>query len=709
MSLSCYTSFLLASSLLGANVVGSALTGQNTPDLSTSGQRVPGSIDGITKRQDEGLTPFVFEPLPLGSIKPQGWLLDQMQLMADGLAGYEHEFYPIVQDSPWLGGTSEYSALNEAFPYWFNGIVPLAYGLNDARLKDEVQRLIRHILENQQADGWLGPETDLSKRNFWGTYPMFLALTQLVEVTQGSDLAEEILVAMHKFVDLMHSMLSDNYQGYVFHDGDNFDDQWGRSRAADMIVALQWLYEKDPRENSAKLSECMKFFNDEAFDWTYWFSEGVYIKVDLDTVPLNITEALFPFEHGVNAGQGLKAGAAIHRFNQDEGQLESARRGVDWTFLYHGTPSGGIIADERLSGLSPVRGVELCSVVETMYSLSYLQQTLGDKEFADRNELAAYNALPVMLMPDWWAHQYITQTNQPLSTKLTEFPFWNVNAWGQTYGLEPNYPCCTVNHPQGYPKFLSSSFVREGEDGIAHALLAPAKVTTATQSGVNVEISCLTNYPIVPELSYSINADGPFTFGVRVPGWATESGSYIVVNGGAERSLNPDPDTGMHHVELDAGNSTISYTLSADIRVEPRANETVSIYHGSLLYAIPVGQHVETHRHEGFPQAPPEALEFMITPTTPWAFAIDPSTVRFNAAPQNLTDLPNPVWGEGAPPVSITAKVCEIEWEMAGEMPLEPPLPDNRKCTSDPYEIDLVPYGSARLHMAELPTMDLSS
>jgi hypothetical protein len=32
-----------------------------------------------------------------------------------------------------------------------------------------------------------------------------------------------------------------------------------------------------------------------------------------------------------------------------------------------------------------------------MYSLSYLYQTMGDNNFADRCELAAFNALPVMV------------------------------------------------------------------------------------------------------------------------------------------------------------------------------------------------------------------------------------------------------------------------------------------------------------------------
>lgn len=80
----------------------------------------------------------LYTPLLLGSIKPLGWFKDQLKLEADGLSGNMFDFYRFVNDSRWIGGQTEYSALDEASPYWFNAIVPLAFGLGDERLIGQV-------------------------------------------------------------------------------------------------------------------------------------------------------------------------------------------------------------------------------------------------------------------------------------------------------------------------------------------------------------------------------------------------------------------------------------------------------------------------------------------------------------------------------------------------------------------------------------------
>lgn len=103
----------------------------------------------------------------MGSIKPLGWLKDELELEADGLAGNLINFYRFVNDSAFIGGSSEYSALNEASPYWFNGLVPLAFGLGNARIESQVRYYLDYILDFQQEDGWIGSETTQATRGLW--------------------------------------------------------------------------------------------------------------------------------------------------------------------------------------------------------------------------------------------------------------------------------------------------------------------------------------------------------------------------------------------------------------------------------------------------------------------------------------------------------------------------------------------------------------
>jgi len=113
------------------------------------------------------LAPYKYDLLPIGSINPQGWMKSQLELQADGLAGHLFDFYRYVNDSLWLGGAYEYSELHEAAPYWYNGIVPLAYTLNDERLVRQANYFLDYVLEHQADDGWLGPETTKATRGIW--------------------------------------------------------------------------------------------------------------------------------------------------------------------------------------------------------------------------------------------------------------------------------------------------------------------------------------------------------------------------------------------------------------------------------------------------------------------------------------------------------------------------------------------------------------
>src|SRR3569833_1224318 len=100
------------------------------------------------------LHPGAFFSLPLGSVRPVGWLRRQQKIQARGLSGHLDETWADVgPNNGWLGGTGESW---ERGPYFLDGLIPLAYLLDDARLKSKAQKYIDWILTHQSTNGLFG-------------------------------------------------------------------------------------------------------------------------------------------------------------------------------------------------------------------------------------------------------------------------------------------------------------------------------------------------------------------------------------------------------------------------------------------------------------------------------------------------------------------------------------------------------------------------
>ncbi|KAL7896849.1 hypothetical protein HDV64DRAFT_56747 [Trichoderma sp. TUCIM 5745] len=661
------------------------------------------------------LRPWAFSPLPLGSVKPGGWMLGEMTAMANGLAGHEHDFYVYVNQSSWLNtpgsGGSEYSSLNEGLPYWFNGLVPLAYQLGDQRLIAQVQDVADTVLGYQATDGWIGPEVG-NERNFWARTPFFLGLTQLAEA--DSSWENRIVTALRRFMTLANKMLNNNSQGFV-NCASDVDCTWGQARVHDLIITIQWLLEKYPSSQDSLLWDNMNlFYSQTNYKWADWYTEGVFEEV---VDPTNSSN--FVWIHGVNVGQGLKASSVIYRMTGDDEMITKSENAVDWSFQYHGSASGSILADERERDLSSYIGSELCTAVETAYSMAYMYQVLGDNSYADRAERTIFNAFPVMLTGDKWAHQYMDSPNQPSALSIIQpdgsVPqvFTTANSGvATTYGMEPLYPCCTVNHPQGYPKFVANSWVLHN-GGLAHALLSPSTVTTVVNGG-SVTVECDTNYPFSNVLTYSVDADKPFTLYLRMPEWADGQMSTLTQSGASSSrlSLNADETTGMTRINLNAGKTTITYVIVAGVRTEERPNNSVAVFFGNLLFALDVGfSETSSLPHAYYNPTGPgisglpysQLRDYYYNSTKPWNVAIDPSTIKYHGVSSSTT-LPDPIFEQGAPPNYMTVSGCQIDWPLyMGVTPDVPP--EQRTCVGPETTYKLVPYGGAKVHMSDLPVV----
>jgi hypothetical protein len=59
------------------------------------------------RNNPEPLMQNAYIRLPLGAVKPDGWLKDQLEAQAHGLTGHLDDFWPDLVNSAWRGGEGE--------------------------------------------------------------------------------------------------------------------------------------------------------------------------------------------------------------------------------------------------------------------------------------------------------------------------------------------------------------------------------------------------------------------------------------------------------------------------------------------------------------------------------------------------------------------------------------------------------------------------
>ena len=127
-----------------------------------------------------------YEELPLGSIAPEGWLRENLELQRDNISANLDETYPEVMGSRngWLGGDGDQW---ERGPYWIDGLLPLAYILDDDALKAKVEPWVEWALSSQTEDGNFGPDMDypeeagLQRNNSSDWWPRMVMLKVLYQ------------------------------------------------------------------------------------------------------------------------------------------------------------------------------------------------------------------------------------------------------------------------------------------------------------------------------------------------------------------------------------------------------------------------------------------------------------------------------------------------------------------------------------------------
>jgi DUF1680 family protein len=623
------------------------------------------------------LTPNAFYVLPLGAVKPAGWLLDQLKIQATGLGGHLDETWADVgSNSGWLGGSGESW---ERGPYFLDGLIPLAYLLDDAGLKAKAQKFVDWTLTNQRPNGMIGPR---SNDDWWPRMVMLKALAQYQEATGDP----RVIPALSRYFAYQLSTLPT--RPLV---------DWGKFRWQDNVLIVIWLYN---RTGDPKLLELAELLHKQGFDWQANFADFKYTQpITREFIRLDENQGhsdLSLATHGVNNGQAVKASPVWSVVSGKEEDRRAVHQLLNALDTYHGLPNGMFSCDEHFAGRNPSQGTELCTVVETMFSLEQSLAILGDAPLGDRLELIAFNALPGTFTDDMWAHQYNQEPNQ-VECSLHHKPWTTDGPESNLYGLEPHFGCCAANFHQGWPKFAASLWMASDDDGLVAACYSPCEVNT-TVGRTDVHLSEVTEYPFREVVRITVNPKEPvpFPLRLRIPAWAENA--VILVNGKPQ----PSPAIGAFaRIERTwKAGDIVELRLPMKPRVITGFRESVSLERGPILFSYPIGESWLKLRDRGL------TADWQVYPATQWNYALETTALEADWLSVKETPIQGGSFSLKGAPIKIEVKARKLDsWHAVdGVADVVPQSPVASAASTE--TITLVPYAAAKLRITSFPQVN---
>lgn len=617
------------------------------------------------------LRPSPLAKLPVGAVRPAGWLREQMRLMSDGFSGRLPELSTFCKfdGNAWTDPTGHGRFGWEELPYWLKGFIDLGYVMQDQRIIDESKRWVDAVLATQQADGYFGARTNLVGQNtldnletldIWPNMVMLYPLRTYYEATGDRRIIPFMLRYFRWFQTLPLEAI--------------LQQSWQKHRGGDNLDHIYWLYNQT---GEAWLLDAARVNHERTSDWV----GGV------------------PTWHGVNVSECFREPAQYFQQTNDDRYLKATERNYDLIFgLYGQVTGGGFASDEnaRPGYRGPRQGTETCTWVEFMFSHEMLTAITGDAKWADRAERIAVNSLPASMTPDLKGLHYLTAPNQVQLDRGNKAPL--VENSGEMFSYDPySYRCCQHNAAMGWPYYAQRLWMATGGDGLAAVFYAPGTVTARIAGGTQVSIEETTDYPFGETVTFVLKMSGSarFPLSVRVPEWCEQAA--LVLNGAALPAARAAQ--GWLTVER-AWRSGDKLVLTLPMKLGVRRWETIlnaaSISYGPLEFSLRIGENWKPYGDN------PKWRKFEVFPTTPWNYALALDE-KMEVVRKPGAIAAQPFTPESAP-LLIKARARKVpEWRlepngMTGEIQMSPVR------TAQPLEdVTLIPMGAARLRISMFP------
>ena len=492
------------------------------------------------------------EVLPLGCVRPDGWLREQLEKQAAGLTGHAEELYDDIGKSDWLTGAGigkEFAW--ERGPYYAKGLVSLAFVLDDDRLKAKAKRWVDAILSSQRANGDFGPR----ERNWWANMIALWTLRDWCEAAGD----ERVVPFLERYLAFQREAFKDYPLAA--------ESKWAVARAGDELDVVLWLWRKIGKNEWRDFAYSIAA---QSADWTTYYYRG--------------GDPAGPNENGcrshiVNFMQGLKTPALQYLLDGDERKRNAYGAAFDptgWAMRQCGRPDRMLNGSEPLADRSASQGTELCAIAERILSCQTVVAATGDMTAADDLEIVAYNSLAATLSADGKGCRYYCLLNQPCCEDKY-LCFANNGGKGDSKvqngsicpGPHSGFGCCRSNFHFAWPKFVQSMWMRK-DGGFAAVAYGSCRLTVKVDGRETVIVE-ETNYPFDGKVVLRIaEGGGRFPIHVRVPSWCGAP------DAGKSRTFDREWKTG----------DCVTLDFPMPVSISQWAENAVAVRRGPLLFAF---------------------------------------------------------------------------------------------------------------------------
>ncbi|WP_343274646.1 family 16 glycoside hydrolase, partial [Ligaoa zhengdingensis] len=638
------------------------------------------------------LNETAFIQLPMGAVKAEDWLLQQMYYQKNGLTGNLQENYSIYgPNNGWRGGNGDNW---EKGPYFLRGLVSLAWTLDDQELKDQAMEWLDFILESQQSTGYFGPKAHGDGTGTgWDWWPHMVVIQTLRDYYEATELEgnpdERVLPLFENYFRFQLEQLPRHHLA-----------SWAASRGGDNVEVVLWYYNRvyDPANPSesewlidlAKLLESQTISQNSSRHWTDIFT--------------NTTSR----EHVVNTTQAMKTPAVIWQFTGDDADRNALREGLRNMGIDHGRIDNLANSDEAARDNYPYRGSETCSVVESLLSNEIALKILGEGWIGDEIESLAYNNLPVCYTPDFTGHVYYQAQNQVMAT----------HGWHEfdcdhgddlAFGAPGGFECCFPNMHMGWPKFVQTMYMATTDNGLAVISYGPNSVEAKVADGKTAKFHQVTDYPFKDSITLNYEGDtASFPLKLRVPEWC-DAPSF---------SVNGTPVTGDivdGFITIDrewTAGDVVEVQFPMEVRVSNWYNDSVAVQYGTLTFSLKIEEDWRTITDFGArddSRKPASMFENReVYPASDWNYGlvIDPDDPASSFTVEVADEISLQPFTLANAPITIKAVGQKIpEWKLKGNVVPEPPYSPIAANTALQEEVELVPYGATRLRITQIPVI----